>query len=69
MIKISIPTHATDETAGFFFVFFVSVCVVFLLLFMYLYWKFFEESRTYVGKMYHDARNRMGYSRIGADGA
>ncbi len=45
--------HDTDETSGFFTVFFWAVAIVFFVLLCYLYWKFFEHAREASRKMHN----------------
>ncbi len=45
--------HGTDETSGFFTVFFCAVAGVFFVLLCFLYWKFFEYAREASDKMYN----------------
>ena len=45
--------HDTDQTSGFFTVFFWAVAGVFFVLLCYLYWKFFEHAREASSKMYN----------------
>ena len=52
-------THTTDQTSGFFFVFFYCIFGSFMFLFIYLYFKFFELSREDLSKIYERAKGGM----------